>query len=190
MLTCVKSLWQIIQWSYEERKCMLQNKKKSTKTKAKHSVNVNICFWAKILWRIVLCINLASSIILWVKSDSLHDLISQSAVKSIKCTFWPDVTFCYIWGFWGSSQKCLRPLCSILIIYASLPFNLVSSFNFQLIDPSTQTAHLFSKWLGKLATRLEYKVDVTGTWQMSKGLVYLVCLFGHKRHGHGLYVEL
>lgn len=50
---------------------------------------------------------------------------------------------------------CVCPLCSTLIIRKSLPFNLVSSFNFRLIDLSTQTAHLFSKWLGKQVARHE-----------------------------------
>lgn len=50
---------------------------------------------------------------------------------------------------------CLRPLCFILIIHTSPLFNLVSSFNFQLIDLSTQTVRLFGKWLGKLAAGRE-----------------------------------
>ncbi len=57
---------------------------------------------------------------------------------------------------------CLCPLCSSIIISMSLPFSLVSSFNFLLIDLSTQTTHLFSKWLGKLVAQLEYKVEENG----------------------------
>lgn len=66
-----------------------------------------------------------------------------------------SLSFCCLWGFWRSSERSLCPLCSTPIICVSFPFNLVSSFNFQLIDLSTQAAHLFSKRLGKPVAQLQ-----------------------------------